>query len=118
MKINIKIKNDQIICEVELVESTPLYKHPGNTGRLIDYENFEKIKLAQVQERAQESLGSKGIIESCESGPWMIHNKDNSNRSATWVFKIKSLTSNKKSGNVTKQASSTKRKKTTTKSHK
>jgi len=113
MKINIKIKNGQAICEIKLIESTPIYKHPGNTGRLIDYGNFEKIKLEQVQQKVQEALGSKSSVDSCESGPPVLHNKDNTNRSATWVFKIKSLTSGRKSGNVVRKQSSSVNKKTT-----
>lgn len=109
MKVDIKIKDNKAICKVVLEPSRVIYQE-GNRGPILDYENLTVVKLWRLQEQVQSEIGNKYIIESLESGPAKIHNKDNSDRSGTWIFNIKPLTTPKKTSTIKKDVSKTRTK--------
>tara|TARA_R110000824_G_scaffold185997_12_gene367117 strand:- start:1394 stop:1768 length:375 start_codon:yes stop_codon:yes gene_type:complete len=113
MEIDVKIDKAGLTAtvNVKLINSTPIYEH-HRTGRIIDYKNGELIKEGEIRHLVEKECPSGYVLGTKISGPSRADNLDNNNRTAIWVFGIKSLTKEPKSGKVNKTAPKTTKKKT------
>jgi len=113
--VNIDKKNGICTCTVVLPPSTPVYKWPNNQGRILKYEDHTVITVNEIIQIVQQELPKTLCLGRRIMGPGRLHNRNNTERSATWEFEIKSLTIPKNTGKIESSVPSKKKTKGRTK---